>query len=389
MKPVFSEWIKLTTLALCCLFAGCFFEADAIRFAEGTGVIPDPQGSEVAVHTRNGEWVVYNSAMERLMGFSSKSTPIWIEDENGRALLFQADDGLRKVLATSGRDSVLVIPDRNACPCQALDGSRALVAYVTEQSMIIGFSILDLRAGSLTVHKLENVPASALAASPDGSRISFAVGEKEASSIHILRLDASTNLFSLEWIIEDVRSPGHVGFPSGYWFPSGKAMIFWSSQGCMEKFDLLCGERHWISNSSFTPCRAEPLDLWFSRDSCLVIMEIMDKYGFRQVGRIVLDTAEESDITGGWIHHYSPVLSRDENYIAYRQGDDLPDGNASVTSKKESVYILDLRDGIGKLLCKRPFKPRNPDSGPAFSGDGSFVYYEKGGYIYKCFLKSL
>lgn len=386
MKILHTTRSALSLLWVCLAFAGCFGEADAVRFAPGSGVLPCPESNLVAVQEKSGEWVVYDSAGKEIIRFDSFSKPVWARDDRGDVLLCQGAKGLMKIPTDGSGKGLLLHSDKTARPWQRLgDASRVLIAFMLDEK-VTHFSILDLREHSKEArrkHVIQIASATHLSASPDGDRVAYMVPDENLYCLCVLRLDPKDGLYRIEQKIGESQIEHY------FWSRSGQSIFYWNAMGTFERFDLTTGSRNWLANTSFVPGPLTPFEFWIDSQDQWIVLETIGKYGFHQVARILTQTAKLTDITIGWIDHYSPVLSWDENYLAYRQTLLPQEGRGDVTVDDESVYILDFRDGRGHLLCKRPFASAQPDRGPAFGGEHRFVYFEKNGDIYQCFLEKL
>jgi hypothetical protein len=139
--------------------------------------------------------------------------------------------------------------------------------------------------------------------------------------------------------------------------------------------------RRWITKGGFSPSIV-PFQAHFSADGARIYMELMDPDGYRQVAAFQIESGRETRITSGWEDHYAPVLSRDARFIAYRQGV-LKEANLLEfeTGPEESIYVLDFVRNRPMHPCDRPMYRNSRLAGPAFSGDGRYLYYRLGGSI--------
>lgn len=367
--------INAIGLLIVAALTGCGVEEEL--FVEGTAVLTAPVGELVAVRESERAWGIYDAARNRLGGLESSLAPLWLHGEQGRSLLFLAEDGLRLNSYGGASASELLIPNRSFHPIQAMESGKALLAYM-ENDGIFGFTLLETdrevsdpkTQKALSQTWLKEPPAAVLSATFDGRFVSRSVPEGDRYKIVILSRPAPEQVYNETWVLEGANYPEH------FWSRTGRYLLYSSAEGCLELFDTVSGESRWLANSSFAPNGLTPVAVHFTPYDQRVYLEMIDRYGYRQVRYIVLSDTMGSNFSKGYADHYEPVLSRDGRILAYRVGE-LPDGEElnDRARYEESLFFFDLEKGKPYEPGKRMISPGQAHAGPALSGDSRYGYY--------------
>jgi hypothetical protein len=354
-------------------------------FMPGRAVLPAPSGSLIAVEVEKGEWGIHAPARTCLGTVNTAAEPLWVDDEEGARFLYLDGEGLHAASFIPEFSSRLLIPNRSFLPWRALSGGRILLAFV-EDDQIRGFALTTMPLGSgeeilemgTTVSWLGEPPAVTLEASPDGRWVSRAVRAGDLFKIGILEVGAGVQSREEKWVLHRVNSAEH------FWSWSGRFLLYSSAEGSVELFDTLSGKSRWLVNSSFAPTGFTPFKPCFTRDDVVLFMEMVDRYGYRQIKQFTTATSEVTEFTQGGIDHYAPSLSWNGRYISYRQGR-MPEEDEAFEqgSVEESLCIFDILGRTTFDLGDRDLLPGMLHQGPVLSGDLKHAFFVKENQIFR------
>ncbi|MHC4942409.1 MAG: TolB-like translocation protein [Planctomycetota bacterium] len=375
----------IAALAIVILYLVFFRARQADFFTPGQAVIPAPSGPLLAVKIEEGEWGIFEPMGSCLGSVITDTAPLWIEDGKGESFLYLGEEGLSLGSFTPDFNSRLLIPTRLFLPWRALPGGRILLAYVEEEK-ICGSALVTVPQGEdeqmlemgTSVSWLGEPPAETLEASPDGRWVSRAVRSGDHYKIGILEIDSGDDSLDEKWVVH------RANFAEHFWSWSGRYLLYSSAEGSVELFDTGTGKSRWLVNSSFAPNGLAPFKPCFTMDDAVLFMEMVDRYGYRQIKQFMTATAEASEFTQGGLDHYEPFLSRNGRYLTYRQGKLPEKGKTSLDSDHvESIYIFDLRGRATHDLGDRAMRAGILHLGPVLSGDLRHVYFVKENSVFQ------
>jgi len=257
-----------------------------------------------------------------------------------------------------------------------------LIAYLEAES-IRGFAFCDVRGEKIGRGAVEPTRFAAeecaicIGASMDGERLSYSVQDEDLFRIVILVWNGERQSFEEELTIWDANYPEH------FWSKTGRYLLFSSQDGGIETIDFSCEERRWVLQNSFEPAMPAPYRISFSPDDGLILMEVTDEHGYRQLTRFDMEQGTETRFTAGWVDHYGPEISSDIRFIAYRQRDLPKAGQEEDGSGEEMLYAYDLEKEKSYHLGNRRLDRISIFTGPKLSTAPYFAYFERSGCIYQ------